>query len=229
MGGRVFLSCVILLCVILSLPKKAVLLCNNEHESTLSYVGCGFEGRYIQHCRGKQESTDSPWHCVDPESVYDEFNIIYRGKASFSCIGGHGDALYYVGYDHENEYNQSDGEKREIADLFWYKTKELFIQCRDDIGIRAYKFHGLVKSLNTTRKITSLNWTSVIINAPRDFGNNRIFYVLRYQQQTAELIFTLLCLIQQRKLGRAQKVKQTGGSVLYYCNSTATRRITLIS
>ena len=50
MSGRVIFSSVILLGVILLLPKKAVLLCNNEYESTLSYVGCGFEGRYIQHC-----------------------------------------------------------------------------------------------------------------------------------------------------------------------------------
>lgn len=213
MSGRVILSSVILLGVILPLSRKVVLLCNNEYENTLSYMGCGFEGRNIQNCREKQESTDSLWHRADPESVYDELNIIYRGKASFFCIGGYGDALFYVSYDHENEYDQSDGEKREIADLFRYKTKELFIQCRHDICIRAYnKFHGLVKSLYTTRKITSLNRTSLLTN-----GNNRIFYVLRYQQQTAESIFSLFCPIQRRKLWRAQKVKQTGSSVLYYC------------
>ena len=64
---------------------------------------------------------------------------------------------------------------------------------------------------------------------PQETGNKGTFYVLQYQQQTAESIFTLLCPIQQRKLWRAQKLKQTGSSVLYYCNSTATRQITLIS
>ena len=67
----------------------------------LSHVGCGFEGRYIQHCPGKQESNDSLWHRADPESVYDKLNIMYKGKASIFCTGGYGDALFYVGYDHE--------------------------------------------------------------------------------------------------------------------------------
>ena len=61
---------------------------------------------------------------------------------------------------------------------------------------------------------------------PQETGNKGTFYVLQYQQQTAESIFTLLCPIQQRKLWRAQKLKQTGSSVLYYCNSTATQNNT---
>ena len=106
-------------------------------------MGCSFERKYFQHYRGNQESIESPWHHADSESVYNKLvhvSVIYSERAALLCSRRHENALFYIGQKHENEHCQFDREKREIVDLVFNQTEELFVQCRRDICIQGYKF-----------------------------------------------------------------------------------------
>lgn len=158
MGGHAILSCSILFIFIRLIPVNSTVSFNYEYDNGVYDVVCAYEHDDSQQYREKRFFIEAPWN--QTESVFGQplrdrlLNTVngIPGAMFRSC--DFGSNLCFKEYNLGKRYCKQYGEKAELAKLFYYQIEILLVRQfrHQDICILLHKFHGLLISVNTTRK-----------------------------------------------------------------------------
>ncbi len=170
MGGHTVLGCSILFIFIRLISVNTAVFLNDEYDSATYDVDCASEHDFFQIApeplwNHTESMLGQPSHDRLINTVNDKSGAIFPSYESGGslCIGE---------YNFGKIYCKHYGKKAEVVKLFRYQIGifSAYQPRHQDICILLHKFHGLMTSVNTTRKFSN------------DFGNTSTLNIIHTYQ-----------------------------------------------